>query len=32
MVKPAFIFDGRKIIDHDQLTAIGFQVYSIGKR
>jgi UDPglucose 6-dehydrogenase len=32
MVKPAFIFDGRKILDHDKLTTIGFQVHTIGKR
>ncbi len=31
MVKPAFIFDGRNILDHHALHAIGFNVYSIGK-
>ncbi len=31
MVKPAFIFDGRNILDHDQLFTIGFNVYPIGK-
>jgi len=31
MVKPAFIFDGRNILDHQALHAIGFNVYSIGK-
>jgi UDPglucose 6-dehydrogenase len=31
MVKPAFIFDGRNILDHRQLHAIGFNVYAIGK-
>ncbi|MBX3423918.1 MAG: UDP-glucose 6-dehydrogenase [Pirellulaceae bacterium] len=31
MQKPAFIFDGRNILDNDQLTQIGFQVYSIGR-
>ena len=31
MVKPAFIFDGRNILDHDQLFKIGFNVYPIGK-
>ena len=31
MVKPAFIFDGRNILDHHALQDIGFNVYSIGK-
>jgi UDPglucose 6-dehydrogenase len=31
MVKPAFIFDGRNILDHQKLFAIGFNVYAIGK-
>ncbi len=31
MVKPAFIFDGRDIIDHKKLYEIGFNVYPIGK-
>ena len=31
MVKPAFIFDGRNIIDHNKLYEIGFNVYPIGK-
>jgi UDPglucose 6-dehydrogenase len=31
MVKPAFIFDGRDILDHEQLHDIGFNVYPIGK-
>lgn len=31
MVKPAFIFDGRNILDHDKLYEIGFNVYPIGK-
>ncbi len=31
MVKPAFIFDGRNILDHDKLRAIGFIVYALGK-
>ncbi|MDB4274129.1 UDP-glucose 6-dehydrogenase [Algibacter sp.] len=31
MQKPAFIFDGRNVLDVDKLTAIGFQVKSIGK-
>lgn len=32
MIKPAFIFDGRKILNHDNLTTIGFQVHTIGRR
>jgi UDPglucose 6-dehydrogenase len=31
MKKPAFVFDGRLILDRAALSAIGFQVYSIGK-
>jgi len=31
MSKPAFIFDGRNILPHDKLRAIGFEVYAIGK-
>jgi UDPglucose 6-dehydrogenase len=31
MVKPAFIFDGRNIIDHKKCFDIGFNVYPIGK-
>jgi UDPglucose 6-dehydrogenase len=31
MVKPAFIFDGRNILDHKKLHAMGFNVYAIGK-
>jgi len=31
MIKPAFIFDGRNIIDRNKLFKIGFNVYSIGK-
>lgn len=31
MEKPAFIFDGRNILDHQQLFKIGFNVYPIGK-
>jgi UDPglucose 6-dehydrogenase len=31
MIKPAFVFDGRNILDHQALHAIGFNVYSIGK-
>jgi len=32
MVKPAFIFDGRNILDHEKLESIGFNVYAVGKR
>jgi UDPglucose 6-dehydrogenase len=31
MLKPAFIFDGRNILDHKKLQKIGFQVSGIGK-
>ncbi|MES1914602.1 MAG: UDP-glucose 6-dehydrogenase 1, variant 2 [Cercozoa sp. M6MM] len=31
MEKPAFVFDGRNILDHDALREIGFTVYGIGK-
>jgi UDPglucose 6-dehydrogenase len=31
MVHPSFIFDGRNILDHNQLYNIGFNVYPIGK-
>ena len=31
MTKPAFIFDGRNILDHKRLFEIGFNVFSIGK-
>ncbi|ODM88836.1 UDP-glucose 6-dehydrogenase [Orchesella cincta] len=32
MLKPAFLFDGRKICDHEALLKIGFHVETIGKR
>ncbi|XP_055909547.1 UDP-glucose 6-dehydrogenase [Eupeodes corollae] len=32
MMKPAYIFDGRKILDHEKLLQIGFHVQTIGKR
>jgi UDPglucose 6-dehydrogenase len=32
MKKPAFIFDGRKILNHEELSDTGFEVYTIGKR
>ena len=31
MHKPAFIFDGRNILDHERLQSIGFNVFPIGK-
>lgn len=31
MAKPAFIFDGRNILDHEALFKIGFNVFPIGK-
>ena len=30
MSKPAYVFDGRRIIDKKKLTEIGFDVYQIG--
>lgn len=31
MTKPAFIFDGRNLLDHAKLREIGFIVYALGK-
>jgi UDPglucose 6-dehydrogenase len=31
MRKPAFVFDGRNILDHKELYKIGFSVFAIGK-
>jgi UDPglucose 6-dehydrogenase len=31
MYKPAFVFDGRNILDEEKLSAIGFQIKGIGK-
>jgi len=31
MSKPAFIFDGRNILDHRKLSEIGFTVWAVGK-
>ncbi len=31
MRKPAFVFDGRNILDHQRLFEIGFNVYPLGK-
>ncbi len=32
MQKPAFIFDGRNVLDQNQLYRIGFNVYPVGKQ
>ncbi len=31
MYRPAFLFDGRNLLDHRQLTSVGFEVHAIGK-
>ena len=31
MLKPACVFDGRNLLDHDALREIGFEVYATGK-
>merc|ERR1712157_441077 len=31
MMKPAFLFDGRSILNHSMLEDIGFEVHAIGK-
>merc|ERR1719148_301826 len=31
MMKPAFVFDGRSILNHSMLEDIGFEVHAIGK-
>ncbi|CAE8694937.1 unnamed protein product, partial [Polarella glacialis] len=31
MMKPAFIFDGRNLLDHDGLDRLGFEVHALGK-
>jgi UDPglucose 6-dehydrogenase len=31
MQKPAFLFDGRLLLNHAELQAIGFKVHAIGK-
>ncbi len=30
MVQPAFVFDGRAMLEHEALLAIGFRVHSVG--
>lgn len=32
MTKPAFLFDGRKMLNHEELGKIGFHVETIGRR
>uniref|UniRef100_A0A1I8FU16 UDP-glucose 6-dehydrogenase n=1 Tax=Macrostomum lignano TaxID=282301 RepID=A0A1I8FU16_9PLAT len=32
MAKPAFVFDGRNVLDHEALLRIGFRVRAVGKR
>ena len=32
MIKPAFLFDGRNILDHQSLFEMGFHVHPIGKK
>ena len=31
MQRPAFVFDGRNILDHAHLRELGFIVYALGK-
>jgi UDPglucose 6-dehydrogenase len=31
MLKPAFVFDGRRILDHEAMSEIGFKFYKIGQ-
>jgi len=31
MMKPAALFDGRNMLDHDALERIGFEVHAIGR-
>jgi UDPglucose 6-dehydrogenase len=31
MAKPAFVFDGRNVLDHAKLREMGFIVYSLGR-
>lgn len=32
MFKPAFLFDGRNVLDHPFLRTLGFSVYAVGKQ
>lgn len=29
-MKPAFVFDGRNLLDHKKLAEIGFEVHGVG--
>lgn len=31
MMKPAFVFDGRRLLDTNQMTTLGFKMFTIGK-
>ena len=31
MLKPAFVFDGRRLLDREQLKSLGFRMYTIGE-
>merc|ERR1719507_2319644 len=31
MMKPAFLFDGRNMLDHNALETVGFEVHALGK-
>ena len=31
MQRPAFVFDGRNVLDHEKLRELGFIVYALGK-
>ena len=31
MRKPAFVFDGRNVLNHEALRGLGFEVYAVGK-
>ena len=31
MQQPAFVFDGRNMLEHEQLRQLGFIVYALGK-
>ncbi len=31
MIQPSFIFDGRNLLNHENLFQIGFNVYPLGK-
>ncbi|MCP4478053.1 MAG: nucleotide sugar dehydrogenase, partial [Planctomycetaceae bacterium] len=31
MMKPAFLFDGRNLLDQNRLSKLGFEVHSIGR-